>query len=183
MSDRPKEPLPTCSCHLFTSNYTLLNKFLILWGRCDLDLSNFRFYNLKYTIHMLCITDDTQWGLRLYLMIKHINRSVLKSMKIQCKWGKDLLLCQFSWASATGQVFAEVVTKKILKICLFQHCRYGLWVPVTVVANNCTNLNHLEANKTKQNKKPYLPGNSATILGLFLELEPMGCNELMGSTG
>ena len=44
MSDRPKEPLPTCSCHLFTTNYTLLNKFLILWGRCDLDLSNFRFY-------------------------------------------------------------------------------------------------------------------------------------------
>lgn len=89
-------------------------------------------------------------------MIKHINRSVLTSMKIQCKGGKDLVLGQFSWASATGQVFAEVVTKKILKICLFQHCRYGLWVPVTVVTNNCTNLNHLEANKAKQKTLPPL---------------------------
>ena len=77
-------------------------------------------------------------------------------MNIQCKWGKDLVLCQFSWASATGQVLAEVVTKKILKICLFQHCRYRLWVPVTVVANNCTDLNHLEANKTKQKILPPL---------------------------
>lgn len=81
-------------------------------------------------------------------------------------------LGQFSWASATGQVFAEVVTKKILRFSLFQHCRYGLWVPVTVVANNCTNLNHLEA--TKKNKNVTFCNSHNP--GLFLELEPMGCD-------
>ena len=54
---------------------------------------------------MLYIRDYTQWGLGLYLIIKHINRSVLKGMNMQCKWGKDLVLHQFSLGSVTGQVF------------------------------------------------------------------------------
>lgn len=54
----------------------------------------------------------------------------------------------------------------------FRIVEKGLWVLVTVVHNNCTNLNQAEANKTKQERSP--TPHPATVLGLFLELQPMG---------
>ena len=62
---------------------------------------------------MLYITEHIHWGLGLHLITKHMNRSTLKDINMPSKCARILAFHKFGFSLATGQVFAEVVAKRI----------------------------------------------------------------------
>lgn len=60
----------------------------------------------------------TQWGLGLYLIIKHMNRSVLKGMNMQCKWGKDRSLLVATFKSGPQTLSPQSLLQQSFILCL-----------------------------------------------------------------
>lgn len=103
-----------------------------------------------------------------------MTKSTQKDINIHSKWAKILSCISSGWVLPQVRFLLKQLQREFLfsdfTVC-FRTADKGLWVLVSVVVNKYTNLNQ-SAEKKNTTRMP--PNNPTTVLGLFLQLEPMG---------